>query len=423
MKVFRNLILGFFLGIFVILMLTVLPTLRYENNIGSSFLRNDFHKRIKLKLTSKIDELSNLISVDKIVGVVYNKSKFHQMEKDIYHIVNYSKTNIIEAKKKYTAILDKMTTKEELKKKTNDVTQSNLSTKDTDAANEHLDKYTKAIRQARKKLLHRCPSLNIETMSKVGVEPGSLDIVITTANFTTSITNEKAKFYIKYPVDVETNKCEPRATTSQFESKKWENVSFRCDHTSSKPCCVQNPSTDYVNGNWGHCVSASKANDNCRCKDCFDYRFRRNSLLFNEIRFQLRSLENNGVFVKSSKHPDGIIGKIFIVYNDGTGNPAPTFLQPDHPNVIAVPHKILWNASGSMEGYPSANRNAIAAQLHHIPGLGQYVMYLEDDMFLNIPLRFGKGHNKYITDDGRIVSYLTNQWIMSHPQPEHGWPG
>ncbi len=100
MKVFRNLILGFFLGIFVILMLTVLPTLRYENNIGSSFLRNDFHKRIKLKLTSKIDELSNLISVDKIVGVVYNKSKFHQMEKDIYHIVNYSKTNIIEAKKK-----------------------------------------------------------------------------------------------------------------------------------------------------------------------------------------------------------------------------------------------------------------------------------------------------------------------------------
>ena len=83
MKVFRNLILGFFLGIFVILMLTVLPTLRYENNIGSSFLRNDFHKRIKLKLTSKIDELSNLISVDKIVGVVYNKSKLHQMEKEI----------------------------------------------------------------------------------------------------------------------------------------------------------------------------------------------------------------------------------------------------------------------------------------------------------------------------------------------------
>ena len=146
MKVFRNLILGFFLGIFVILMLTVIPTLRYENNIGSSFLRNDFHKRIKLQLTSKMDELSNLIPVDKIVGVVYNKSKFHQMEKDIYHIVNYSKTNIIEAKKKYTAILDKMTTKEELKKKTNDVTQSNLNGKDIDAADQHLDKYTKAIR-------------------------------------------------------------------------------------------------------------------------------------------------------------------------------------------------------------------------------------------------------------------------------------
>jgi hypothetical protein len=50
-------------------------------------------------------------------------------------------------------------------------------------------------------------------------------------------------------------------------------------------------------------------------------------------------------------------------------------------------------------------------------------MYLEDDMFLNAPLRFGEGNYKYIASDGRIVSYLTNKWIMSHPQPSNGWTG
>ena len=44
-------------------------------------------------------------------------------------------------------------------------------------------------------------------------------------------------------------------------------------------------------------------------------------------------------------------------------------------------------------------------------------------MFLNAPLRFGEGNYKYIASDGRIVSYLTNKWIMSHPQPSHGWTG
>ena len=44
-------------------------------------------------------------------------------------------------------------------------------------------------------------------------------------------------------------------------------------------------------------------------------------------------------------------------------------------------------------------------------------------MFLNAPLLFGKDNHNYITADGRIVSYLTNKWIMSHPQPDHGWTG
>jgi hypothetical protein len=29
----------------------------------------------------------------------------------------------------------------------------------------------------------------------------------------------------------------------------------------------------------------------------------------------------------------------------------------------------------------------------------------------------------YITRDGRVKSYLNNQWIMVHPRPNHGWTG
>ena len=50
-------------------------------------------------------------------------------------------------------------------------------------------------------------------------------------------------------------------------------------------------------------------------------------MLFNEVRQQLRSFENNGLFIQSKKHPNGIIRKIFIVYNEGTGNNAPTWLM------------------------------------------------------------------------------------------------
>jgi hypothetical protein len=182
---------------------------------------------------------------------------------------------------------------------------------------------------------------------------------------------------------------------------------------------------------WGQCQKPTESNNNnCRCKNCYDYRLRRTSMLFNEVRQQLRSFENNGLFIQSKKHPNGIIRKIFIVYNEGNGNNAPTWLMNqkqqnnffhDH-NVIAIPHKVLWKAYGNMTGYPSANRNAIGAQLHRIPGLAEWFIYLEDDIFLNAPLTF-KDNEKYITNDGRIVSYLNDRGIMDKMQSKNGWRG
>ena len=199
----------------------------------------------------------------------------------------------------------------------------------------------------------------------------SIDIVITTVNFTTPINDKTAENYFNYPVDpIPSRKaCDPRATVAQWTIDQYVNKSFKCDYTSSESCCVEigkkNKKEPFM---WGKCTAPSTDNKFCRCKDCFDYRMRRNDLLFNEVRFQLRSLEHNGVFVKSDAHPNGIIRKIFIVYNDGTGKSAPTWLTPNDPNVIAVPHEVLWSAYGDMTGHPSSNRNAIASLLHHIPG-------------------------------------------------------
>ena len=46
--------------------------------------------------------------------------------------------------------------------------------------------FASTVNRARTDLLQRCPSLLPSAVSKVGVAPGSIDIVITTVNFTTS---------------------------------------------------------------------------------------------------------------------------------------------------------------------------------------------------------------------------------------------
>ena len=238
------------------------------------------------------------------------------------------------------------------------------------------NKYVAAVRLARKNLLDRCPSLSLESIRRVGVTPGSIDIVITTVNFTTPTMDKTAKHYLNYPVDPNPSRkaCEPRATVAQWSTDQWANKSFKCDYTSRESCCVESWFVEKGKEKrkdrfmWGKCTTPSTDNKFCQCKDCFDYRLRRNELLYNEVRFQLRSLEHNGVFVKSDTHPNGIIRKIFIVYNDGSGQSAPTWFTPNDPNVIAVPHEVLWSAYGDMTGHPSSNRNAIAALLHHIPG-------------------------------------------------------
>jgi hypothetical protein len=301
-----------------------------------------------------------------------------------------------------------------------------------------------------------CPSLDPKVTTRVGREPGSLDIVITMVNFTSN-----------FPIEVDTStkhECEPRVNTDTTDGGRdlplldpaiFKRQRLECDHESEQPCCVMkknkkpgdtNGADTNVEGKptsdertaakipvWGTCVEPDESKygeGGCGCRDCFDYRLRRRAHNFHEVRMMLRSFEENGLHIQSAKYPGGIVRKVFVVYNKVNGNGPPTWLQAYsnaaenglEPAVIAVPHSDMWEDPALL---PSANRNAIAANLHRIPGLGQWWMYLEDDMFLNRPLDMDNWINK---DTGHVYSRMSGAygaepvWGCS-PKPTDGWQG
>ena len=258
---------------------------------------------------------------------------------------------------------------------------------------------------ARHEALTACPSLN--HTSRVGVDPGSLDVVITMVNFTTQEYSETRPNYLHLTIDQsEEHRCEPRATVLASEPGRpnvWEGRPnlHRCDHLSERSCCIKSHDNTTAPGvEWGTCVKPSPRNKYCRCRDCFDTRIRRRELQFNEVRMQLRSFEKMGLHLQSKAHPNGVLRKIFIVYNECNGNGAPTWLKEGLENVVAVPHSAIWNSPDGDEGLPSFNRNAIVNELHRIPDLQDWFLYLEDDLFLVHPSP--DIHSANFLSDGRV---------------------
>ncbi len=83
-----------------------------------------------------------------------------------------------------------------------------------------------------------------------------------------------------------------------------------------------------------------------------------------ELRFSLRSLAMFADFVR----------RVFIVTDDQI----PPWLNIDHPRITVVGHKGLFGATGRL---PTFNSHAIEARLHHIDGLAEHYLYLNDDFF------------------------------------------
>jgi len=81
-----------------------------------------------------------------------------------------------------------------------------------------------------------------------------------------------------------------------------------------------------------------------------------------ELRYSLRSVAMFADFVR----------RVFVVTDDQV----PPWLNTDNPRVTVVSHKEIFGAAGRL---PTFNSHAIEACLHHIDGLSEHYLYLNDD--------------------------------------------
>lgn len=83
-----------------------------------------------------------------------------------------------------------------------------------------------------------------------------------------------------------------------------------------------------------------------------------------ELRYSLRSLEMHADWVRH----------VYLV----TDRQVPSWLKTEHPRLTVVDHTELFAGRGRL---PTFNSHAIESQLHHIEGLSEHFLYLNDDMF------------------------------------------
>ena len=89
-----------------------------------------------------------------------------------------------------------------------------------------------------------------------------------------------------------------------------------------------------------------------------------------ELKYSLRSLEYFAPW----------FNKIYVV----TAGQVPPWLNVDHPKIVVVDHKDIYYDPGHL---PTFNSNSIISRLHHIPGLNEHFIYLNDDVMFGKPVR------------------------------------
>ncbi|MGY1708097.1 stealth family protein [Geodermatophilus sp. SYSU D00758] len=88
-----------------------------------------------------------------------------------------------------------------------------------------------------------------------------------------------------------------------------------------------------------------------------------------ELRYSLRSLD---VYAGWVRH-------VYLV----TDQQVPAWLDTGNPRITVVDHRDLFGDRGRL---PTFNSHAIESQLHHIPGLSDHYLYLNDDVFFGRPV-------------------------------------
>lgn len=108
-----------------------------------------------------------------------------------------------------------------------------------------------------------------------------------------------------------------------------------------------------------------------------------------ELRHSLRSLE---MYLPWVRH-------VYLV----TDQQCPAWLDPDHPKITLVDHRDIFDDPADL---PCFNSHAISARLHHIEGLSEHYLMMNDDLFFNAYLPpetffLGNGTVRYFLSKAR----------------------
>lgn len=126
-------------------------------------------------------------------------------------------------------------------------------------------------------------------------------------------------------------------------------------------------------------------------------RFRDNG----ELRYSLRSLEQYASWVR----------RVYLVTDDQI----PEWLNVDHEHLRLVNHRELFDDAGT---FPSFNSHALGARLHHLDGLAEHYLHLNDDFFFGRPVSpslffHSNGLSKF------FLSRATLPWREREAVPPH----
>lgn len=120
-------------------------------------------------------------------------------------------------------------------------------------------------------------------------------------------------------------------------------------------------------------------------------RFRDND----ELKYSLRSIEKYAKWIH----------KVFIV----TNGQIPSWLDVNNPKVEIVTHEQIFKNTSHL---PTFSSSAIEMNLHRIPGLSDYFVYFNDDVFLGRPVY---PYDFYTIEKGQIMYY---SWDVPNCAPD-----
>lgn len=109
-----------------------------------------------------------------------------------------------------------------------------------------------------------------------------------------------------------------------------------------------------------------------------------------ELRYSMRSLDMYADWVR----------QVYLVTDDQV----PDWLDTSHPKLRLVSHRQLFGERGQL---PTFNSHAIESQLHHLDGLSEHYLYLNDDVFFGRPVSpdvffWSNGLCKFFTSNAKL---------------------